>query len=86
MQQLPFVRFVDLAPQPRDGDVDDVIERRGPCRCVPHIAREHLPRYDATLMAQEKFEYIEFLRRQVEGLRSPRHFARDQIHLEIVVL
>ena len=86
VQQLPFVRFVDLAAQARDGDVDDIVEGRGPCRRVPHIAHEHLPRHDAPPVAQEVFEDVEFLRGQVKGLRSPRHFARDQIHLQILVL
>jgi len=53
---------------------------------VPHIAREHLSRYDAAAVAQEVLEHLEFLHGEVEGLRSPGDFVRDQIHLEILVL
>src|SRR5262245_13968483 len=86
VQQLSFVRLVDLATQPRDRDVDDVVERRGACRRVPYIARKHLPRHDGAAVAQEILEYLEFLRGQVEGLCASRHLVRDQIHLEILVL
>src|SRR5262245_18072389 len=86
VQQLSFVRFIDIATQPRDRDVDDVVERRGACRRVPYIARKHLTRHDGAAVAQEILKYLELLRGQVEGLCASRHLVRDQIHLELLVL
>src|SRR5262249_10642005 len=51
VQKLPGERLVELAAQPGDGHVDDVVERRCAGRHMPDVARQHLARYRLASMA-----------------------------------
>src|SRR5262249_46511751 len=84
VQQLAVERLVDLAPQARDGDVDDVVERRGARRHLPHIARQHLAGHGTVAVAREVLEHVELLRRQLERPAATRDFMREQIDLQVV--
>src|SRR5262245_34211979 len=86
VQQFSFVGLIDLATQPRDRDIDNIVERRGPYCRVPDITREHLSRHDTAAVAHEVFEQIELLDGQFDILRSPGDLVRDEIHLEILML
>ena len=79
-------RIVDLAAQPRHGDVDDVVERRGARAGVPHLAGEHLSRNDVALVAQQALEDLELLPGQFQRPLAPRHLSRGEIHAEVFVL
>src|SRR5436190_133119 len=63
---------VDLLPQARDLHIDHIIERGRASWLFPDLAREHLPRDEAALMAKEVFEELELAGCQIE-----RPFAAD---------
>src|SRR5689334_21109345 len=86
MQQLLLERLVDLATKPCDGDVDHVVQGRGPRRYVPHVARKHFTGNDTSFVSQEVLEDFELLHREIECLCSARGPARHEVHLEILVL
>src|SRR5262245_11491179 len=86
VQKLPFERVVELAAQPGDGHVDDVIERRGSGGHMPYVAGEHFARDRLASMAEEVLEDIELLRCHVEGASAARDFVRDEIHPQVLAL
>ena len=57
---------VDLAPQPGDMDVDDVVERRRSRRFLPHVARQRLARHDLPLVPEQVLEQLELADRQLD--------------------
>src|SRR5262249_47443632 len=74
---------IDFLTQPRHLHVDDVVERRGAARLLPHIAREHLTRDEVPLVPQEVFEQLELAAGQIDHVIAPHHAARDEIEFQI---
>ena len=74
---------IDLAAQPRDVDVDHVVERRGARGFLPHVARQRFARDDLALVSHQEFQQLEFADGEVHGLPGPQHLPGDEIHFEI---
>src|SRR5262245_12232611 len=45
MDQLEITFLIYLFPQPRDVNVDDIVERCTACRFLPHVPSQHFTRY-----------------------------------------
>src|SRR5262247_3594097 len=57
---------IDLPPQPRDVDVDHVVEARRAHGLVPDVARQHRSRDDLSLVAHQILEHLVLAQRQLE--------------------
>ena len=71
MNQLDRVVEIDLAAQPRDVDVDHVVERRRARGFLPDIARQRLARHDLPLIPQQILEQLEFADGELDRLAAP---------------
>src|SRR5207245_690891 len=74
---------VNLLTQAGHLHVDHVVERRGPARLLPDLARQHLPRYEVALMTEQVFQELEFPRSQVEQPVASRRATGDEVHFQI---
>jgi hypothetical protein len=74
---------VDLLPQTRNLDVDDVVEWRRSPRFFPDLARQHLARHEVALMAEQIFEELELARRQLEQSLTAHGASRHQIEFQV---
>ena len=71
VNQLDWLLVIDLAAQPRNVHVDDVVEWRGARRLLPDVARQRFTRDDLTLVAHQVLEQFELAYRQVDGSARP---------------
>src|ERR671922_450046 len=85
-QELALVGLVELAAQPRDGDVDHVIERRGARAHVPDVARQHLARDGAAAMSQQVLDDVVLARRDLEQAPAARYLVREAIEHQVLAL
>ena len=74
---------VDLAPQPGDVNVDDVVERRRARRFLPHVSRQCLARHHLTLIAEQELEEFKLPHRQFNRLAGPRHLPGNEVHRQV---
>src|SRR5215831_14100133 len=74
---------IDFLAKPRHLHVDDVVERCRASRFAPDFARQHLPRDQMALMAQQIFEQLEFAGRQLEHPIATERAPGDNVELEI---
>src|SRR2546428_7380498 len=75
----PYVSFrIDLLAQACHLDIDDVVEWRCPARLFPDVAREHLPRHEVAVMAQQILEELELPHGQVEQVLASGRAACHQ--------
>jgi hypothetical protein len=70
VNQLFALFRVDLSPQSRDVNVNDVVERCGPRRFLPDITRQALTRHHLTLMAEKVLEQLELARSEIDDRSS----------------
>ena len=75
---------VDLAAQPGDVDVDDVVEGGAAGRLAPHLARQRVARDDLAGVAGQVVQQVELLRGQLDGLPVARDPAGRPVDLERV--
>src|SRR5262249_58961456 len=74
---------IDLSAEPRDLNVDHVVERRRATGLLPDVAGQHFARDQVALMAQQVFEQLELARRQIDQLVGAGHAPGDEIELQV---
>src|SRR5207253_10022288 len=83
-ERLPAERFVDLAAQVADVDVDDV--RAVLVGEVPGVLEQVQPREDLARPAHERLEERELLRRQVDLARAAPGTAGRRVEAQVADL
>src|SRR5262245_62148428 len=71
---------VELAPDASDIDIDDVgrrIEMK-----IPDMLKQHGPRYDASFIAHQILQQLEFAGEKLDLLAAPARGAVDQVDRE----
>src|SRR4051812_13621246 len=64
LEQFVRVAIVELAPQMREVNVDDVVQRRRSGYVAPNLSSQHLACDHLTSVAHQAMEHVELARRQ----------------------
>src|SRR3954454_3317291 len=67
-------------------DVDHVIQRRCPCRFLPHIARKHFAGYNSAMISRQVLKQIELAGGELDAMFFPNDGSSHGIDFQIANL
>jgi type III secretion system FlhB-like substrate exporter len=83
VNQADQIGCIDLASQPGDVHVDDVIKWSRPSNILPDVTRQHLARHWRARMTHQIFEQIEFARGQIDSLSASLDSTGQQVDVQV---